>query len=402
MPGVTEERSLGAGALVVGGDYQGLGIVRSLGRMGFRVCVVDDEPSIAGFSRYATHSIRVADLHDEETVIETLLAIGRRLGLEGWVVFATRDELVAALAKGRERLATFFRVPTPAWETVRYAADKRLTYELAEKLDIPLPQTWYPSSLEELDAIQPRRWPLLIKPAIKEHFIYSTRVKGWVVGDREELRKRFEDAKAIVPVSEVMVQDMIPGNGSTQFSYCAFFKSGRSVARMTVQRQRQRPSDLGRSSTFVKTVEQSELAAPSERFLHEIDYYGLAELEYKLDEADGQFKLLDVNTRTWGYHSVGYVAGVDFPLLLQLDQLGIDVAEAQARSGISWVRLITDLPTAAPELLRRRLAFRDYVRSLRGIRTEAVFARDDLKPAFAEFLLLPHLVRTRMPTRRWR
>ena len=50
--------------------------------------------------------------------------------------------------------------------------------------------------------------------------------------------------------------------------------------------------------------------------LQEIDYYGLAALEYKLDGADGQFKLLDVNTRTWGYHSVGYVAGVDFPLLL--------------------------------------------------------------------------------------
>jgi predicted ATP-grasp superfamily ATP-dependent carboligase len=126
MPGVTEQRSFRAGALVVGGDYQGLGIVRSLRRMGFPVCVVDDEPSIAGFSRYAARSIQVADLHDEETVIETLLAIGRRLRLEGWVVFATRDELVAALAKGRERLATFFRVPTPAWDTVRFAADKRL------------------------------------------------------------------------------------------------------------------------------------------------------------------------------------------------------------------------------------------------------------------------------------
>ena len=386
----------------MGGDYQGLGIVRSLGRMGFRVCVVDDEPSIAGYSRYATHSIRVADLHDEETVVETLLEIGRRLGLEGWVLFATRDEVVAALSKARERLATFFRVPTPAWGTVRYAADKRLTYELAQRLGIPLPQTWYPNSRVELDAIEPRRWPLLIKPAIKEHFIYSTRVKGWIVRDRDELRRRFEDAKAIVPVSEVMVQDMIPGNGRTQFSYCTFFKGGRSVARMTVRRERQRPSDLGRSSTFVKTVEQAELAEPSERFLQEIDYYGLAELEYKLDEVDGQYKLLDVNTRTWGYHSLGHVAGVDFPLLVQLDQLGEDIAEAQARPGVSWVRLITDLPGAASDLVGRRLPFRDYVRSLRDTRSEAAFARDDLKPALAEFLLLPHLVRTRLPKRRWR
>ena len=130
-------------------------------------------------------------------------------------------------------------------DTVKYAADKRLTYELAGRLGIPLPRTWYPRSADELDAIDSPRWPMLIKPAIKEHFIYRTRVKGWIVRDRDELRKRFVDATTIVPAAEVMVQDMIPGNGRTQYSYCTFFKGGRSLARMTVQRQRQQPSDLG-------------------------------------------------------------------------------------------------------------------------------------------------------------
>ncbi len=50
------------GAVVVGGDYQGLGIVRSLGRRGVPICVIDDERSIARFSRYATHSVAVANL----------------------------------------------------------------------------------------------------------------------------------------------------------------------------------------------------------------------------------------------------------------------------------------------------------------------------------------------------
>lgn len=393
------EDSLQFGAVVVGGDYQGLGIVRSLGRTGFPVCVIDDEPSIARYSRYATHAVRVSDLRHEDAVVETLLEIGGRLGLKGWVLFATRDELVTALSRARGRLSSFFRVPTPPWESVKYAADKRLTYELASRLGIPLPRTWYPRSLEELDAIETDRWPVLVKPAIKEHFIYKTRVKGWVVKDRRELRKRFADAASIVPAAEVMVQDMIPGNGRTQYSYCTFYKGGRSVARMTVRRRRQQPSDLGRSSTFVETVHRSELAEPSDRFLHEIDYYGLAELEYKLDEADGRYKLLDVNARTWGYHSLGRVAGVDFPLLLHLDQLGVDVADAQARPGVSWARLLTDFPAAAPDLVRRRLKWRDYVGSLRGIETEASFSRDDPRPAVAELLLLPHLVRTRVPKR---
>jgi hypothetical protein len=35
------------GGIVIGGDHQGLGIVRSLGRRGMPVCVIDDEASIA-------------------------------------------------------------------------------------------------------------------------------------------------------------------------------------------------------------------------------------------------------------------------------------------------------------------------------------------------------------------
>ena len=37
------------GALVIGGDYQGLGIARSLGRRNIPVCVIDDEISIGDF-----------------------------------------------------------------------------------------------------------------------------------------------------------------------------------------------------------------------------------------------------------------------------------------------------------------------------------------------------------------
>jgi D-aspartate ligase len=58
----------------------------------------------------------------------------------------------------------------------------------------------------------------------------------------------------------------------------------------------------------------------SERFLRAIDYYGLVEMEYKLDLRDGQYKLFDVNGRTWGYHSIGHSAGVDFPSMLFADQ----------------------------------------------------------------------------------
>jgi D-aspartate ligase len=378
------------GAVVVGGDYQGLGIVRSLGGQGVPVCVIDDEKSIARFSKYTTHAVSTASLRDERQTVGIVMDIGDRLGLDGWVLYPTRDETVAAFSRCRDELSQQFRVPTPAWSTIQFVWDKRNTYRLASTLDIPTPRTWYVNTVDELDQI-PLDSPVALKPAIKEHFVYATGAKAWRASTREELRTLFARASAHVGSGEVMIQDLIPGGGEQQFAYCAFYKGGRALASMVVRRRRQHPPEFGRASTFVEAIELPILEDLSERFLRGIDYYGLVELEYKLDPCDGQYKLLDVNGRTWGYHTLGSGAGVDFPYLLFADQMGETIEPRRGRAGVSWIRLVTDLPTGVVEMLGRRLNWREYVRSLRNAEVEAVFNREDPLPGLVELLLLPYL-----------
>jgi D-aspartate ligase len=378
------------GAVVVGGDHQGLGIARSLGRHGVPVCVVDDERSISRFSRFVTHAVQVADLRDERRTVDSVLDIGRRMGLDGWVLYPTRDETVAAFSRYRSELAEWFRVPTPGWNTVQWAWDKRNTYRLAQQLAIPSPKTWCPRELSELRRIEADP-PLAVKPAIKEHFVYATKAKAWRANSRVELEEYFQRAVALTGPGEVMVQELIPGDGCQQFAYCAFFKDGHALGSMVARRRRQHPPEFGRASTFVETIDLPLLETLSERFLRAIDYYGLVELEYKLDQRDGQFKLLDVNARTWGYHTLGLPAGVDFPYLLFADQLGEPVDRCRAQAGVKWVRLVTDLPTAVRELLGGRLDWRAYLRSLYGFHVESVFSREDPVPGLVELALIPYL-----------
>jgi predicted ATP-grasp superfamily ATP-dependent carboligase len=382
------------GAVVVGGDYQGLGIVRSLGRHGVPVVVVDDELSIGRFSRFTTRAVRAADLRDEAPCIATLLELGRRDGLDGWVLFPTREETVVALSRHRDTLRERFRVPTPPWETVRWAWDKRGMQTVAERLGIPTARTWTLNGHGDATAIpDDARYPLVIKPAIKEHFIYATGDKAWRADTPDELAARATQAAAIVGPGEVLVQELIPGDGQMRFAYCTFFKDGAPVASLTVRRQRQHPPQFGRASTLVESLDVPELEEPSTRFLREIGYYGLVELEYMLDERDGAYKLLDVNARTWGYHSIGPAAGVDFPWLLFADQLGIAVsAPRRGRAGVRWVRLVTDTPTAVVEMLGGRLPVRRYLASMRPLHVESVFCRDDPVPGVAELGLVPYLM----------
>jgi predicted ATP-grasp superfamily ATP-dependent carboligase len=378
------------GAVVIGGDYQGLGIARSLGRCGIPVCVIDDETSIARASRFVRNTIRVRDLRTEPALIDALVQAHGKLGLSGWVLYPTREENVVSIAANRDALRQYFRVPTPELAVTRLAWDKREMYRLAGSLSIPVPRTWFPTCEADLAAID-MDGPVVVKPAIKEHFFYATHVKAWRADTAAELADAFRRAAEIVPAGEVIVQEMIPGDGEQQYAYCAFFRNGRPVASMTVRRRRQHPHDFGRASTYVETIWMPELAEPSCRFLTAIGYYGLVELEYKRDPRDGVCKLLDVNARTWGYHSLGQAAGVDFPYLLFRDQIGAHVEEAHARPGVRWIRLSTDIPNALRDIRAGRLRPRDYLRTLRGVDTEAVFSIRDPGPGLYEIALLPYL-----------
>lgn len=378
------------GGLVIGGDYQGLGVVRSLGLQGIPVGILDDEISIARFSRYATFSERVPSLVDPDEAVRCILEVGRKRGLKGWVLFPTRDETVAAISHHREELAEIFRVPTPGWETVQWLWDKRKSYALAERLGIPAPRTWYPKSDNDLDQIE-GHFPVAIKPAIKEHFIYATGAKALRADNLAQLRELYKRIVRFMPADEIMIQDVVPGGGNTQYAFCSFFKKGHSVATMVTCRRRQHPLEFGRSSTYVESVELPLLETYSEEFLRAIDYYGLVELEYKYDARDGQYRLLDVNGRTWGYHSIGRSAGVDYPYLLFEDQLGRATEPVRGKAGIRWIRLVTDLPTGVIGIANGKISLKSYVRSLCEFDEEAVFSGEDPMPGFAELALIPYL-----------
>jgi predicted ATP-grasp superfamily ATP-dependent carboligase len=378
------------GGVVIGGGCQGLGIARSLGRHGIPVCLIDDEISIARASRFVKDTIRVRDLRTEQALLDALALARERLSISGWVLYPTREENIAGIAANRDELGKEFRVPTPELASIRHAWDKREVYRLAEQLSIPVPRTWFPQSEDDLAAVDVDG-PVVLKPAIKEHFFYATRAKAWRADTAAELVTAYQRATEIMPASEIIIQEMIPGGGEEQYAYCAFFRGGNPVATMTARRRRQHPSDFGVASTFVETISMPELAKPSCRFLTAIDYYGLVELEYKRDPRDGKCKLLDVNARTWGYHSLGAAAGVDFPYLLFLDQIGAPVQEAQARPGVRWIRLSTDVPNAVRDMWAGKLRPGEYLRSLRDIRTEAVFSINDPLPGLYEIGLLPFL-----------
>jgi predicted ATP-grasp superfamily ATP-dependent carboligase len=233
--------------------------------------------------------------------------------------------------------------------------------------------------------------PLAIKPAVKENFFYATGAKAWRAETPCQLQEMYARAARHIPPEEILVQQIIPGDGHDQVSYCAFFRDKKANGILVARRARQHPREFGRAATFVETIDLPVIEELSERFLRAIDYYGLVEIEFKLDPRDGQYKLLDVNTRIWGFHSLGIVSGVDFPFLLFADQGGESMEDCRGKAGVGWLRALTDVPTAFGDILRGHLKWNSYVASIRSTKIESVFCKDDLMPSVMEVLLLPYL-----------
>jgi predicted ATP-grasp superfamily ATP-dependent carboligase len=378
------------GALVIGGDHPGLAVARSLGRREIPVYVLEDQLSVSQWSRYVSRAVRVKDLRDERATVEAVFEVGRRFGLKGWVLFPTRDEHVAAFSRYRSELAEIFRVTTPIWETVKWAWNKKYSYELAEKLGIPVPRTWNVGNSDELRALY-GHLPLAIKPAIKENFFYATGAKAWRADTPEQLHHLFDKASLHIKPEEILIQEIIPGDGNQQYSFCAFCINGQVHSSLVARRLRQHPREFGRAATYVESTEMPIVEQLSEHFLKSIDYSGLVEIEFKYDARDRRYKLLDVNARAWGFISIGLPANVDFPYLLFAEQIGLASEPCHGKGKVGWLRLVTDVPTAIADMFKGHLSLRSYFESLRNARAESVFCKEDPLPFLAEIVLLPYL-----------
>ncbi len=376
-----------AWAVVIGGDHQGLGIARSLGRRGIGVAVADDEISVGAVSRFVQRRFPWPD--GDERQVDWLESLADDHGLRGATVYPTRDETVALLAQHHERLSERFVLVTPPWEVTRWAYDKRLTYELAARIGVAHPGTHYPARREDVERLD-LLFPAILKPAIKDHFYSQTLTKAWEVTDRASLLARYDEAMLLIPGDEIMIQEVVPGGGESQVSFAALCSGGEVLAWVTARRTRQHPMDYGHSSTFVETIECPPIEEPSRALLSAMGYSGLVEVEFKHDRRVDSYKVLDVNARTWGWHTIGRKAGVDFPYLAWRLANGKPVPRRRGRSGVRWMRGVTDVPTALREMRRGRLSPGDYLRSFGAPLELSVLAVDDPLPSLAELALLPY------------
>ena len=119
------------------------------------------------------------------------------------------------------------------------------------------------------------------------------------------------------------------------------------------------------------------------KLLRFVGYRGIFSAEYKLDDLDGRFKLLDVNVRPWWFIEFTQSCNVDVCGLAYNDALGRPLADFECH-GYEAGRFCMYSYLDVQAYLRGQGRLLSIVNS--GIRSKSpIFSWDDPGPAFAQF-----------------
>jgi predicted ATP-grasp superfamily ATP-dependent carboligase len=200
----------------------------------------------------------------------------------------------------------------PPLASLEILVDKGRFYRLLQELGIPHPRTRMVNSgslSEEAMRTLGEGW--FIKPRISQEFFRAHGRKAlWPF---EEATAQSLEALRQQDVS-CMLQEYVPGPPSNHFFLDGFVApDGRVIARFARRRLRMYPTDFGNSSLMVSVPLEDLGPAPAdlERLLGQLGYRGIFSAEFKRDDRDGTFRLVEVNPRAWWFVEFAARCGVD-------------------------------------------------------------------------------------------
>ncbi len=275
-----------------------LGAVRSLGRAGIRVTAVSpNRRAVSFYSRYCHNKVLCPDPGNEEQFIDF---IGNYIQENPVDVLVPVGYLsTVAISRHRKELLPFARIPVADYESMQVACNKQKTMQLAASLDVPVPGEY--TSVEDIT-----RFPVVAKDP------YGSGKIRYIGSPREFER---------LDLTGSLLQEYIPGAG---YGFFALFNHGKVRAYFMHRRKREFPI-TGGASTCAESIYDEDVKKIGLKLLESLRWHGVAMVEFKKDNRDGMFKLMEINPKFWGSLDLSIASGVNFPLLLVNMALNSDI-----------------------------------------------------------------------------
>lgn len=392
------------GVIIIGGNVQGLGLLRTFARNNIKTILINNKSlDIVKFSKYLKKYIVFKKMNEPTELTKFLIHLAEVEKLNDWIIIPTEDSVVYTLSKHKSELEQYYKIPTEKWDIIKYTYDKKLTYTLAEKLEIPIPKTFYPKDIDDLIAISKNiDFPCLLKPSVMHRFYNLTGKKLLKVNSKNDLIKSYKTMAQLIPPSEIIVQQIIGGKSKNPISFGCFMAKD-VLCWVMIAKRRMIPIDFG-VGTYNETIKIPELKDLSLQILNEIGYSGLCEVEFIKDPRDQTYKFLEINPRSWLQITITNQTNKPLiPLVFyyyqnKMEELNKIITEnTEEFHHIKWIHFWQDLYVSVLEILNGNLTLAEYLEAFKGKTEYAVESWDDPLPfMFEPWLYLISSVKKKM------
>ncbi len=371
----------GIPALVLGSGLTGVGVIRCLGWAGIRSYTVCERGDLITASRWYRP---LPEAHQAAPRPADLPDFLSRLSLDGAVLIPSSDEWVQAVAKLPAAFDDRFPRSIASMEAIETLTDKARFARLLERLDVPRPRTRVLHCLDEMSELEESSYQnRFLKPLDSQAFSRRYGLKGFLIKDKRDALEIMEgtmaDGKGAFPI---LLQEYIPGPSTNHYFVDGFVdRSGRIPALFARHRFRMYPPVIG-NTAFMETISLDPLRRPIksiERVLADLSYRGIFSVEFKFDERDGEFKMIEINARPWWFIELPGRSGINFAEMAYQDALGLPVpAVDRYRVGYRCMHFVNDYLTCTAE----EPGVRGVIRWLRSCRSclKLPFGWDDPMP----------------------
>ncbi len=324
----------------------GLGLIRSLGEKGVPIIgLYTRKDEFGRHSKYLRQAIKSPPIikgnkQSEEKFIEFLLKNGPRW--RGSLILPTNDQFIEALSKYKKKLSQYYVVGVQDWSKARMLVDKKTLYNAAESAGVPIPKTWYPTSLEFLYKHQKEFiFPCILKPRESHAFYLTLKKKCIVVNSFQELINTFVAIKK--HKFQMMIQEIIPGRDDTLYS-CIFYVSPdrKNYVHASVHKLRLNPPGFG-VTRVCKNVDVPKLRSIGLKLIRMMKLTGPLSVDFKRDARDGSYKLLEINGRFVLYNRLLTKAGANIPYLMYNNLLHGKKVKLSSLQRCYWIHLLEDV-----------------------------------------------------------
>jgi D-aspartate ligase len=360
--------------------HGGLGAIRSLGRMGVPVYAVQEAAwAPSAQSRYLQGKLlwQPAGLAADR-VQAGLLELSDRIGRQA-VLIPTDDAGAIFLAEHGERLRGRFLFADPPASLPRQLAGKYSLHRLCAELGFPSPRSTVPSSPRHAAEIAAGFGYPVIGKLARPWQASSKQRSTVIISGPAELAAAWQAGQA--SQAGLLLQEYIPASAGHDWffhGYCG--AAGLCKPACTGVKDRSYPAHAGLTS-FGRCEPNRALREQVTGLLARLRYRGIVDLDLRLDDRDGQYKLLDFNPRLGAqFRLFTDGAGLDVVRAAYLDLTGQPVTGTEPAAGRTFMVESYDPLSAISYWRTGELGLRGWLASVRGVDEAAWFARDDLRP----------------------